>query len=353
MGWGNPPVPWSELERVLSGRPRPGQEQGGRAPGGQEPGGREQGGRAAHETLFPGDGGDAPGWSRARQPYRPPAPPRAPSTTAVPFAELHAHSAFSFLDGASQPEELAEEADRLGLEALALTDHDGMYGVVRFAEAAREVGLPTVLGSELSLGLPGPQNGEPDPAGTHLLVLARGPEGYRRLSREISAAHLAGGEKGRPVYDLDTLTAAAGGHWHVLTGCRKGAVRRALAAGGERAADAALGELVDRFGADRVAVELTDHGMPDDDERNDLLADLAGRHRLEVVATTAAHFATPDRFPLATALASVRARRSLDEAAGWLPPAAGAHLRSGAELARRFARHPSAVPTAADRKSVV
>ncbi|GAB2912757.1 error-prone DNA polymerase [Rhodococcus aerolatus] len=333
MGWGNPPVPWSELERVLSGRPRPDQAQGG---------------RPAHETLFPGDGGDSPAWSRHRLPYRPPSQEPPPSTTTVPFAELHAHSAFSFLDGASQPEALAEEAARLGLEALALTDHDGMYGVVRFAEAAREVGLPTVLGSELSLGLPGPQNGEPDPAGTHLLVLARGPEGYRRLSREISAAHLAGGEKGRPVYDLDALTAAAGGHWHVLTGCRKGAVRRALAAGGERAADAALGELVDRFGADRVAVELTDHGMPEDDERNDLLADLAGRHHLEVVATTAAHFATPAQFPLASALAAVRARRSLDDAAGWLPPAAGAHLRSGAELARRFARHPAAVPTAAE-----
>ena len=68
------------------------------------------------------------------------------------YAELHCHSNFSFLDGASHPEELAEEAARLGLAALAITDHDGFYGVVRFAEAARAVGLPTVFGAELTLG---------------------------------------------------------------------------------------------------------------------------------------------------------------------------------------------------------
>ena len=70
----------------------------------------------------------------------------------VPYAELHAHSSFSFLDGASSPEELAEEAERLGLHALAVTDHDGFYGIVRFAEAAEALQLKTVFGAELSLG---------------------------------------------------------------------------------------------------------------------------------------------------------------------------------------------------------
>ena len=92
---------------------------------------------------------------------------------ALPYAELHAHSSFSFLDGASSPEELLEEAERLGLHALAITDHDGFYGIVRFAEAAEKSGVKTVFGAELSLGLVEPQNGEPDPEGTHLLVLAR------------------------------------------------------------------------------------------------------------------------------------------------------------------------------------
>ena len=196
MGFDNPPVAWSQLERVLSGRP---------------PATPPGGGRARHEEQFPGDGGDSPAWSRKRPDYLAPPHPARTATT-VPFAELHAHSSFSFLDGASQPEELVEEAARLGLEALALTDHDGFYGVVRFAEAARELDVRTVFGSELSLGLRGPQNGAADPEGTHLLVLARGQEGYRRLSRSIAAAQLEGKEKGRPVYSLDALTAAAGGH---------------------------------------------------------------------------------------------------------------------------------------------
>ena len=125
------------------------------------------------------------------------------------YAELHTHSNFSFLDGASHPEELAAEAVRLGLSALALTDHDGLYGAVRFAEAARAFGLPTVFGAELTLtsaGTPAPpRTGVPEPDGTHLVVLARNPGGYARLSRGIAEAHLAGGEKGKPIITLDDL----------------------------------------------------------------------------------------------------------------------------------------------------
>src|SRR5215468_4534613 len=99
----------------------------------------------------------------------------------VQYAELHCHSNFSFLDGASHPEELVEEAARLGLSALACTDHNGLYGVVRFAEAARALDLPTVFGCEFALhGGRYPQRPVPDPPGEHLLVLAQGPAGYAR-----------------------------------------------------------------------------------------------------------------------------------------------------------------------------
>src|SRR6266513_418142 len=116
------------------------------------------------------------------------------------YAELHCHTNFSFLDGASHPEELVEEAARLGLEALAVTDHDGMYGVVRFAEAAHAVGMPTVFGAELTLDLPRrSQAGLADPEGRHLVVRARDPSGYARLCRTISHAQMTGGEKGLPM----------------------------------------------------------------------------------------------------------------------------------------------------------
>jgi error-prone DNA polymerase len=331
MGWQNPPIPWTELERRLAA---------GRPP-----------------TSDIGDGGDTPAWSRKRQPYEPPA--RGYRRALVPYAELHAHSNFSFLDGASHPEELAEEAARLGLSALALTDRDGMYGVVRFAQAAATLGLPTVFGAELTLGLapppgaPGARKGPsskaatPDPAGEHLLVLARDPAGYARLCRAITAAQMAGA-KAAPSIDLATLAGQAGGRWAVLTGCRKGAVRRALVAEGPEAAGRQLARLVEAFGAEHVNVELVDHGDPLDSAANDALARLAARAGLAVVATNAVHYATQARRPLATALAAVRARASLDELEGWLPAAPMAHLRGAAEQVARFARWPGAVERAAE-----
>jgi error-prone DNA polymerase len=291
------------------------------------------------------------------------------------YAELHCHTNFSFLDGASHPEELVDEAVRLGLAGLAVTDHDGFYGVVRFAMAAKGVGLPTVFGTELTLGIerhdpranghePGIParrerangGGEPDPAGEHVVVLADGPVGYARLARAISAGQLAG-EKGAPCFSLIGLHAAAraGVHlngyrdtesndsWFVLTGCRKGSVPRALHDGGPTAARRELDRLVAAFGRDRVLVELWDHGDPLDRHRNDELAQVAMRAGVEVVATNNVHYAVPRQRPLATAIAAIRSRRSLDEMDGWLPAAVGAHLRSPAEQLRRFARWPGAV----------
>jgi error-prone DNA polymerase len=276
------------------------------------------------------------------------------------YAELHCHTNFSFLDGASHPEELAEEAARLGLAGLAITDHDGFYGVVRFALTAREVGLPTVFGAEVTLGITKPANGEPDPEGDHLVVLAEGPVGYARLARAISEAQMAG-EKGAPRTTVDALARAAGAavhldpipsatnrSWFVLTGCRKGTVPAALVRDGPAAARRALDQLVDAFGRDRVLMELWDHGDPIDRHRNDELAMIAAAAAVDVVATNNVHYATPAQRPLATAIAAVRARRSLDELDGWLPASPLAHLRSAAEQARRFARWPGAVERTVD-----
>ncbi|MEI7548398.1 MAG: PHP domain-containing protein, partial [Actinomycetota bacterium] len=283
----------------------------------------------------------------------------------MPYAELHCHSNFSFLDGASHPEQLAEEAAHLGLEALALTDHNGFYGVVRFAEAARAVGLPTVFGAEISLTTQGRVTRTeaetqhqvdtglvldahaPDPHGVHLLVLADGPDGYARLARALSLGHLAG-EKGAPRFAFDDVADAVAGHGWVLTGCRKGSVPAALVREGPAAATRELRRLVDAFGRDRVLVELWDHGDPMDSVRNDALAELAARHDVGAVATNNVHYATPAQRRLATAVAAVRARRSLDELDPWLPATSSAHLRSGAEQARRFLRYPGVVELAAE-----
>src|SRR5690606_24608288 len=206
---------------------------------------------------------------------------------------LHCHSNFSFLDGASEPEDLVATAFELGLSALAITDHDGFYAAPRIAEVAAECELRTIYGAELTLDLPRPQAGVPDPAGSHLVVLTRGVEGYHRLSAAMTEAHLRTPEKGRPVHDLEQLAEFGRDHWMVLTGCRKGVVRRALAAGGESAAAAELDRLTALFGPDHVVVELFDHDQPDDSLINDRLAALAEDHGLPVVATNNVHYATP------------------------------------------------------------
>jgi error-prone DNA polymerase len=322
MGYSNPPISWSEFERALSTGSRPGKPPVG------------------------ADGGDSPAWSNKRMPYVP-HELVGPTADVVPYAELHAHSNFSFLDGASSPEALLEESARLGLHALALTDHDGFYGIVHLAEAAESYDVKTVFGAELSLDLRKPQNGAADPEGSHLVLLARGEEGYHRLAGALTEAQLAGNEKGRPRYRLDDLSDRSGGHFTALTGCRKGWVRQALARSGvstgAEQAGREIDRLVDLFGHDNVLVELFDQGEPLASAANDVLAQLASTRSLPVIATGNVHYATPDRFRLASALAAVRARRSLDELDGWLPASSGAHLRSGAEMAARFARYPGAV----------
>ena len=263
------------------------------------------------------------------------------------YGELHAHSGFSFLDGASDPEELVAEAHALGLSAIALTDHHGLYGVVRFAEAARAFAVATVFGAEVTIGGSDDRVGVADPSGEHLVVLANSPEGYRALSSVLAEGHLRRGEKGAPRFGLEEL-AAASGEWTVLTGCRKGPVATALVAAGPRAASRRLDELVAHFGRDRVAVEIWEHGQPEDTARNDALCEIAVARHLRVVATGNVHYATPAGFRRATLLSAIRSRRTLDELEGWLPAAPTACLRSDAEQRRRFARWPGTVDAAGE-----
>src|SRR5207302_9427970 len=137
-----------------------------------------------------------------------------------------------------------------------------------------------------------PQAGLADPEGRHLVVLARDPSGYARLCRTISHAQMTGGEKGLPKASLSALAQAYGGHWLVLTGCRKGTVPAALAEAGPAAAARALADLVAAFGRENVAGELWDHGDSLDSARNDALVNVAARAGIDVVATNNVHYAT-------------------------------------------------------------
>ena len=267
------------------------------------------------------------------------------------YAELHAHSAYSFLDGANEPEDLIAAAAELGLEALALTDHDGLPGIVKHAEAGRAHGLPTVHGAELTLA-----------DGARLPVLARDPHGYRRLSAAISRHNLDAGRRVEPAHRLPELadalrgtggTAAATCPCLVLTGTVNGPLRRALgdprrpATWDRRAADAVLGGLVDLIGPESVAVEITLDGGPTDAALTDVLGALAAVRRLLLLATGAVRCARPADSRLADVLTATRLRTDLEGARGHLP-ALGRWLRGPADMARLHRRAPCAVGAAAE-----
>ena len=293
------------------------------------------------------------------------------------YAELHAHSAYSFLDGANEPDELASAAVELGVEALALTDHDGVPGIVKHAQAGRAHGLPTIHGTELTLA-----------DGSHLPVLARNPTGYRRLVSAISRHNLDAGQRQEPAHDLTTLasalrtdptgqTEAAAGTCLVLTGTANGPLRRALGDPHRpdtwdlKAADACLGRLTELFAApDRgrppstgpttiahrqaegdaaigLAVELTLDGGPTDAALTDALTRLAHDHRLPLVATGAVRCARPTDARLADVLTSTRLVTDLEGARGHLP-AIGRWLRGAQDMARLHRRRPDAVDLAAE-----
>lgn len=259
------------------------------------------------------------------------------------YAELHAHSTFSFLDGVSDPEDLVLEACRLGLSALALTDHNGFYGIVKFAAAARTAGIPALYGAELTVGSPLSRQSATDPPGDHLVVLAKNPEGYRILSRLISQGHADGGVKGRFDLDAESIARAARGNLVVLTGCRKGPISRALVDHGPAEAYRRLAQYRELFGRDDLVVECWDHGDPLDVARNEVLTSLAVRGGLVAVATGNVHYAAPAAGRLANIVAGIRAKMTLDEIDGYLLGSHSAYLRSPAEQARRFARFPGLV----------
>lgn len=264
------------------------------------------------------------------------------------YAELHAHSNYSFLDGVSDPEELVEEGVRLGLSALALTDHNGFYGVVKFAQAAAAAGLPALYGVELTLESLAGRSGVLDPQGSHLVVLAKNPSGYVLLSSLITKGHMSTGKKGSFSLTFEDLSEVATGDLVILSGCRKGAISQVLMRDGPQEASKVLSHLVDLFSRTNFFVECWDHGDPIDTARNEALIALAVRNRVGCVATGNVHYATQNSGQLAHVVSAVRSSKPLREMDGWLGASHSAYLRSPAEQHRRFARFPGLVETSVE-----
>ncbi len=257
------------------------------------------------------------------------------------WCDLHVHSCYSLLDGASRPAELAVRAAALGYPALALTDHDSLAGLVAHATACQAAGVRPIAGCEVTL-VDGAHPGH----SSHLTLLARDAVGYRSLARLVSTARLAG-PKGAPGATLGDLASCAAG-LECLSGCRRGAVPTALLMGDEARARAALGALRDIFGAAHTWVEVQRPGLPDDARLSFDLARLARRAGVGLVATGNAHYARPEDRPLQDVLVCIRERVPLTRALPHLRPGGAWSLRSPAEMARRFADLPAALRGAAE-----
>src|SRR5438270_10942299 len=215
------------------------------------------------------------------------------------YVELHAHSAYSFLDGASLPEELAARAAELGYEALALTDHDGVYGSLEFAQAAKAFGVRPITGAEVTLA-----------DRSHLTLLVETPQGYANLCRLLTAAHVGTRPPGHetdpplpPSLDLELLLEHSDG-----LVCLSGCARHGLAIRNPNEA----ARVAHAFGRDRFFVELQRPYERGDARRNAALRELAEELGVETVATGNAHAHQPRRAPLQDALVAIRCRTSLD-----------------------------------------
>jgi len=208
------------------------------------------------------------------------------------YVELHCHSAYSFLDGASQPEELAARAAELGYEALALTDHDGVYGSLELAHAAKALGVRPITGAEVTLE-----------GGAHLTLLVETPQGYANLCRLLTAAH-ADTREGRELQSPALNPSLLETHGEGLV-CLSGCARDGLAVRDP----AAAARVASVFGRERFYVELQRPFERGDARRNGALRDLAEHLGVQTVASGNAHAHHPRRAPLQDVLVAIRHRR--------------------------------------------
>jgi len=277
----------------------------------------------------------------------------------VDYAELHAHSWFSFLDGVSSPAALARAAAEAGIPAMALTDHQTLAGAVQFWKACQGVGVRAIVGAEVTVA-PWRQGGAPwgdgvtdwRPAegpfphdrGHHLTLLAPDRAAYGGLCRILSAAGLRDA-KGASVVDWDTLRRHGGG-LVALTGCMRGEIPSALLAGDERRAETVLGALREVFDR-RLYLEVQHHGLPEQAVVADGLVDLGRRCGVPAVATGNVHYATADDAPLHDVVTCIRHTCTLEAAGGLLRSSAGHHVRGAAAMARRYRGHEDLLERAA------
>jgi error-prone DNA polymerase len=245
------------------------------------------------------------------------------------YVELHARSAFSFLEGASTPEDLVAAAARLNLPAMALLDRDGVYGTPRFHLAARKAGLRAHIGAEVT-GVDG----------FRYPLLAETRTGYQNLCRLLTHMKLRA-PKGEGAATPEEINEFSQG-LICLTGGAEGPLAAALANGGLNGAKACLEKLCDLFGRNNVYVELQRHADRQEESRNQAAAEVARRLRLPLVATNGVSYATGEDREIQDVFTCLRNHRTLEDAGRLLARNSERYLKSSEEMRRLFADIPEA-----------
>ena len=267
----------------------------------------------------------------------------------VRYVELHARSAFSFLEGASLPEAMAQQAANLGLPGLAILDRDGLYGSPRLHTSAKKLGLRSHIGAEVSVDAFGSQTLPPawqphtlPSRPVRLSLLCESQTGYRNLALLISGYKLAQRTKGEGIAPWRKMQEHAPG-LVCLTGGDEGPLAAALARGGMDDGRTTLERLGQTFGAKNVYVELQRHGLPEQEARNQDAIALAREFHLPLLATNGVNMATGFEREILDVLTTIRHGCSLDEAGLLLQPNGQRHLRPAREMAALFHDVPEAI----------
>ena len=262
----------------------------------------------------------------------------------VGVVHLHVHSDYSVLDGACKIYELLDRCSKFGMNACALTDHGNMFGAIEFYQAAKKKGIKPVLGCELYVAPTHRGDKSAKSSGDsnhHFLALCESTIGYHNLCKLSSLGYLEGWHY-KPRVD-DELLAKYHEGLIATSSCLGGRIPQAIMAGNLDAANEAIKKYVSIFGKDNFLIELMDHGLPEQEQVNPILAEMADHHGLMLIATNDCHYLTKEDAEAHEALLSIQTQTTLEDENRFRFPNNSFYFLSPEEMRSKFSRWPEAV----------
>lgn len=261
---------------------------------------------------------------------------------AIPYAELHCHTNYSFKEGASEAWDLLVRAKKLGIHAIAITDHDNLCGAMEFSQMAGEIGIQAIIGVEVTLATPSLSG----LGGHHVTLLAETAAGYSNICKLVSKAHMDPEERNQPALDPEYFAAHSEGVI-CLSGCRHSQISELLLHNDYDAAREVAQQYIEWFGRDNFFLELQQNLVRGDTYCNRQLASLGGELGIGVVATNNVHYHDQSRSRLNDALVAIQHNRSLEETHRERRPNDQFFLKAPETMVALHREHPDAIANTA------